>query len=394
MEEPEEMMEEPEEGEIVGGEKWKDVVNKRNRRRPPQIQRNRRIIPGTITFFVSNLPNDVSEKGLTETFSNKGRVVDVYVATKRDSLGNIFAFVRFSGVKNVLALEQSLKEVKLGYSKLFVRLAKFEVGGKKVNQVSMAKETQKVGNKSCSGKLPAVTVEAEKTVMAKLVGNGGMHVLLSFTDRKSALEFLNTQRNVWKNWFSKLEVWEEQLVIFQRIAWIRVYGVPVQLWDKETLNAVGSRCWVVEEEGNWVPDFLGGKQEESGPDQEPKEGPPESEVGKSTEMEVDQQTQPEIVEETQKKEGERYSVKKEVREKGVRETDGHLGEFEFGEEDLPQLEGWSEESDDDPVHPAPEVVREIEEKIQVGRSVGVELSGFENRVADVVTGVVMQTGSQ
>ncbi|KAI3818283.1 hypothetical protein L1987_12087 [Smallanthus sonchifolius] len=270
------------EGEIAGGGNWFDVVNRRNRRRnlTTKAQGKRRITPGIITFFVSNLPEDVSEKGLTEVFSEQGRVGNVYVARKRDSLGNIFAFVRFSGVKDIVALEKSLKEVKLGFSKPFVRLTKFEVGGKKVNQAVMVKEKEGIsfrdvldGNNSRLEKLPVVTVEAKETVMAKLVRKASllgrasnlqylcslhnlmkqfkdgpdiryvseMHVLLTFRNKDTAMEFLNTHRLVWKEWFSDLQIWEEQPLAFERIAWIRVYGVLVQLWDKETFNVVGRR---------------------------------------------------------------------------------------------------------------------------------------------------------
>ncbi|KAI3806998.1 hypothetical protein L1987_22918 [Smallanthus sonchifolius] len=215
------------------------------------------------------------------------------------------------------------------------------------------------------------------------------------------------------------------------------------------------RCWIVEDEGTWAPDFLGGVPENPGPEQGTKGGSPE--------MEVDQQPLPEIVEETQVIGGwnpgvenvpipgnnngpwaqqdlgqhtsrvkrKRADLKKlrsntlkpskslskkvlpdlnlsndvrlkKYRVRGVhlRKKSGKKGARDDGDDDLSQSEDWSEDSDEDPdtgvnsEQLAQDVVKEVEDTIKVGRGVGMELGGFENRVTDLVTGLVIQSGPQ
>ncbi|MFS7978261.1 hypothetical protein Hanom_Chr10g00913451 [Helianthus anomalus] len=45
-----------------------------------------------------------------------------------------------------------------------------------------------------------------------------------------------------KKWFSRLYVWEGVPPVYERIAWIKILGVPVSLWDRHVFNRVGERC--------------------------------------------------------------------------------------------------------------------------------------------------------
>ncbi|MFS8026529.1 putative RNA recognition motif domain, nucleotide-binding alpha-beta plait domain superfamily [Helianthus anomalus] len=51
---------------------------------------------GVAKFFVSNIPDRASSKEIEETFKVYGEVIGVYVAKKRDKMGNRFGFVTFS----------------------------------------------------------------------------------------------------------------------------------------------------------------------------------------------------------------------------------------------------------------------------------------------------------
>ncbi|XP_022020257.1 cold-inducible RNA-binding protein-like [Helianthus annuus] len=76
-------------------------------------------------FFVSNLPEKCSSKDIGEVFSRFGEVAEVYVARKRDKLGNRFGFVSFRGVRDKRAMEQCLKDINMGNFKLVVNVARF-----------------------------------------------------------------------------------------------------------------------------------------------------------------------------------------------------------------------------------------------------------------------------
>ncbi|KAK9062631.1 hypothetical protein SSX86_019819 [Deinandra increscens subsp. villosa] len=69
---------------------------------------------------------------------------------------------------------------------------------------------------------------------------------------------------LWEPWFSKLAMWRGQSFLFERVAWIKVSGVPPELWDKKIFDLVGGSigkvCHSSEadlEDGDLSGDFLG-----------------------------------------------------------------------------------------------------------------------------------------
>ncbi|KAF5795977.1 putative RNA recognition motif domain, nucleotide-binding alpha-beta plait domain superfamily [Helianthus annuus] len=69
---------------------------------------------------------------------------------------------------------------------------------------------------------------------------GGFSVLLVFTCLEDAESFLS-YKNMWSVWFEGLKVWDGNFKEEERIAWLKVYGVPVQLAVDQVLEMVGSR---------------------------------------------------------------------------------------------------------------------------------------------------------
>ncbi|KAI3785527.1 hypothetical protein L1987_44646 [Smallanthus sonchifolius] len=91
-----------------------------------------------------------------------------------------------------------------------------------------------------------------------------------FSSSHCANKFLYDYKHIWKAWFSNLTIWEGQFLDFERIAWLHVLGLPLHLWERVLLKS-GNRireeimvahmndsflCWVIEEYGNLVLDFL------------------------------------------------------------------------------------------------------------------------------------------
>ncbi|KAJ0488357.1 hypothetical protein HanHA300_Chr12g0432011 [Helianthus annuus] len=73
---------------------------------------------------------------------------------------------------------------------------------------------------------------------------GGLLLLLSFKDHEAAAEFLLKQE-VWKKWFSALDLWEGQTLAFERVAWLNVFGVPLHLADNSVFNDIGRQFGTV-----------------------------------------------------------------------------------------------------------------------------------------------------
>ncbi|KAF5757995.1 putative RNA recognition motif domain, nucleotide-binding alpha-beta plait domain superfamily [Helianthus annuus] len=131
---------------------------------------------------------------------------------------------------------------------------------------------------------------------------GGLSILVSFSCQEEALAFIDS-KSVWGPWFTKLEVWNGQTLSFERVAWLKLTGIPLHLMETEILVMIGEvfgkilhvpkfleedhnlavvrvgvlsgganrinedvslkwknrsfRIWVEEELDDWVPDCLG-----------------------------------------------------------------------------------------------------------------------------------------
>ncbi|KAI3776192.1 hypothetical protein L1987_45964 [Smallanthus sonchifolius] len=92
---------------------------------------------------------------------------------------------------------------------------------------------------------------------------GGVTVLLSFLDNKSAVTAMEKARDIVGR-FSKIELWEGQVLNVDRIAWLRIFGMPLQLLRNEVLDSVGrlfgtivQNANVLEEEGDLSSEFIG-----------------------------------------------------------------------------------------------------------------------------------------
>ncbi|KAJ0752281.1 putative RNA recognition motif domain, nucleotide-binding alpha-beta plait domain superfamily [Helianthus annuus] len=71
---------------------------------------------------------------------------------------------------------------------------------------------------------------------------GGLKVLVTFSNVEEADDFLRNRGEEWATWFSRLYVWDGSPPLFERVAWIKVIGVPAPLWDRHVLDRIGQRC--------------------------------------------------------------------------------------------------------------------------------------------------------
>ncbi|GLU16543.1 hypothetical protein SLE2022_329740 [Rubroshorea leprosula] len=78
---------------------------------------------GSTTFFFYNFPEELEAKFLWNSFQMYGRVVDVYLPSKRDKRGKRYGFVRLTGVKDETQMERRLNEMWIGSYKLRVKIA-------------------------------------------------------------------------------------------------------------------------------------------------------------------------------------------------------------------------------------------------------------------------------
>ncbi|KAJ0668107.1 hypothetical protein HanPI659440_Chr17g0685291 [Helianthus annuus] len=76
-----------------------------------------------------------------------------------------------------------------------------------------------------------------KEVDCKIYYVGGFNLLLLFKEDFEASEFLENQE-AWKKWFSHLDMWNGQAGAYERLAWLKIVGVPVHLAENKVFNDV------------------------------------------------------------------------------------------------------------------------------------------------------------
>ncbi|KAI3802918.1 hypothetical protein L1987_31065 [Smallanthus sonchifolius] len=59
---------------------------------------------------------------------------------------------------------------------------------------------------------------------------GGLYVLITFKKYSEATEMVEG-KNKWSDVFSQLEVWTGQEYSYEKIVWLKIFGVPAHLWE-------------------------------------------------------------------------------------------------------------------------------------------------------------------
>ncbi|KAF5799300.1 putative RNA-binding domain superfamily [Helianthus annuus] len=314
-------------------------------------------------FFVSNLPVRCSGNDLAGFVRAHAEIYDICIARKRDKMGNRFGFVSLLDVKNTGEMEKVLSNIRMGYYKLSFNVARFileegEINNRQTEKIKPkivtgiggnAKGMETIGdtrvgmrsfkdaflgrpteeqrgkvivvndefkaNEHVLGKVVIVAMadfkalqEASETIKGMMLGErvvqyvGGMFILVSFKNSEDVERFSVLSKEK-RDVFRSMEKWAGQSLPFERIAWLRVQGIPLHLLDNYVINRIGEsfgkivqvgqhgvwdsdlsydyvgvlvtegkriqeevvmqwkgrryRVWVEEEIGDWEPDFLG-----------------------------------------------------------------------------------------------------------------------------------------
>ncbi|KAM0010437.1 putative nucleotide-binding alpha-beta plait domain superfamily, RNA-binding domain superfamily [Helianthus debilis subsp. tardiflorus] len=66
---------------------------------------------------------------------------------------------------------------------------------------------------------------------------GGLNMFLKFVNEEDCVNFL-LDHDCWELWFSSLDPWVGQSLSFERLAWIKIIGVPLHLASNNTFNHI------------------------------------------------------------------------------------------------------------------------------------------------------------
>ncbi|GKA82971.1 reverse transcriptase domain, reverse transcriptase zinc-binding domain protein [Tanacetum coccineum] len=112
---------------------WQKVTRKNRRSvferlKPSQSQKSNvdELAKISLSVYVSNFPSHLTVRELWNICGKMGTLVDVYIAKRKNKLGQMFAFCRYIKVTNSNALIDSLSNVWIGKLRLHANVARFD----------------------------------------------------------------------------------------------------------------------------------------------------------------------------------------------------------------------------------------------------------------------------
>ncbi|GAU18663.1 hypothetical protein TSUD_124960 [Trifolium subterraneum] len=251
----------------------------------------------SISFFVTNFPDNSTVEELWKVFAKYGRLGDVYIPSKVDKWGKKFAFVKFREVKEEGVLSQNLKDVWLGSFKLRINKSRFErkedekkkkelgssnvledggnnaqPGGsfktalmqhsKRQEEVEKSKKSKealeevfqvevdgrllKELESSFVGKLALkVEIRRIKTILFMeglshiSVTDMGRDLVLIFSPKVGEVEKLWNSKADWiRYYFKEVNPWLPSSFVDRRDLWVKVYGIPLHVWSENLFKVI------------------------------------------------------------------------------------------------------------------------------------------------------------
>lgn len=254
------------------------------RRQENQRQRN-----DTTTFYVAGFPDGTCKKDLHEVFDRLGKIFDIYIGGKKNRRKQNFAFIRYAGVIDTHGMELKMNGVRFRGVTLLANLAKYQkersnrmqISSRKPNVLDAApkfnfrsRDSRTFAqvaagvNVAHQGNSPPIVLNA-KTAMSEwtkktlLIGEalsldhianlpehtftyentkylGGLKLGIKFGSSKEASEFLE-DRSRWHEWFKWLTMDMNTDVQYERLAWLKITGVPLRYWNTNNFSKIASK---------------------------------------------------------------------------------------------------------------------------------------------------------
>ncbi|WJX67034.1 hypothetical protein P8452_51533 [Trifolium repens] len=259
----------------------------------------RRLNQEAISYFFTNFPDDVLVVDLWKLFAKFGRVGEVYIPSKKDKWGRRFGFVKYLDVGNVEKLTLKLGEVWSGSFKLRINLSRFErkkksssqelhpnsirgegksfreivagghgsrgkekeqtvEGSKKVTKGSTSLseplvldpdveflftlENSMVGRISKGKSIKQIQfnlcMEGYKNIRAASLGEGWAMI---FSESGGDVGLALNNKVWWEGFLEELRPWSPIMASSKREIWVRIYGVPLQLWYEQAFRSILQR---------------------------------------------------------------------------------------------------------------------------------------------------------
>ncbi|GJY45171.1 RNA-directed DNA polymerase, eukaryota [Tanacetum coccineum] len=249
------------------------------------------------SIYVTNFPEHFTFRDLWKECQEFGRVIDAFIPARRSKSGNRFGFVRFIHIKDVDRLVRNLCTIWMGRLRLHANVARFQ--RTPLNKVQFdkgdkgaykpyagaANNSKGVGHNSYVGAVknkmeykqvieehsqPSLVLDDScildydyslalmgkvsdfglltnlKMILIKegfdnfiLKYLGGFWVIIEF-HTKEVLENFKSHVGV-GSWFTSLEYASNTFVIDERVVWVDIEGVPMNVWTYNTFKKISAK---------------------------------------------------------------------------------------------------------------------------------------------------------
>ncbi|GKD25665.1 RNA-directed DNA polymerase, eukaryota, partial [Tanacetum coccineum] len=268
---------------------------------PSQFSKEDHIIRISKSVFVSNFPDSFRSHDLWNLCEPYGKVVDVFIPNRKSKDGKSFAFVRFIKVDDLEPLIGNLCTLWVGRFHLHANAARYErpinsapsvripppynsklsssyaaaVNGSKssycppasplsppalvlddtfINECDFSRHVMgKVKDLNSIPNLQTILAK-EGFAEVKLSYLGGFWVLLELENANTKEKLL--QHTGVNSWFLDLQVATNDFVCDERVVWVDIEGIPLNVWSHATFLKIGKK-WgeVMDVEENLGPSF-------------------------------------------------------------------------------------------------------------------------------------------
>ncbi|KAL6529346.1 hypothetical protein OROGR_014969 [Orobanche gracilis] len=209
-------------------------------------------------YYISNFPDACSVGEFWKIFGDYGVVTDVYIARRRNNMGDRFGFVKFARVNDKGLLESKLNNIKIGNLKLLANLEQFDRDKKPVNGARKEANTEGKprqqavaaqaygyvtkgvtfaeaagGGGSCESKEKCITYEQVESNASVIWKNN------SLVGRVLDLDSLNNLPKLLNNIHVDCEI--RYLGGFNVMLCFKAMEIPPHVWDGDLINKAGEK---------------------------------------------------------------------------------------------------------------------------------------------------------
>jgi hypothetical protein len=249
----------------------------------------------SVSYFVTNFPEDCTSEDLWKLFARFGRVGDVFIPSKLDKRGKRFAFVKYMEAKEMEELRRNMEDLWLGTFKLRINKSRFDRrddGGKREEAVQRLGRAFGESNvhpdrsfktalvhsptqiekrvQGLSVEEDALLVEVDSTMLKELresfVGKLALNIEvsrirttlfmeglphISITEMGRSLVLIHSpyegemerlckaKADGLTYYFKQVSPWSPSSFADRRELWVKVFGVPLHVWGIICTKSLG-----------------------------------------------------------------------------------------------------------------------------------------------------------